>query len=111
MNIKTFIEDSEREAEMLIDSFCEPKVTKTNEHPNCEYVFTCEEMEAFENKLKSFTSQKLRELIGEVRTHLNGRIGFLRQWINEKDADVLVTNEGIMRWLELELLDEAGGKE
>lgn len=72
MNIKTFIEDSRKDAEILIDSFCEPKVTNTNEHPNCEYVFTCEEMEAFEKKLTSFTSQKLRELIGEVKAEVEG---------------------------------------
>lgn len=29
----------------LFDNHCEPKVTKTDQHPNCEYIFSCEEVD------------------------------------------------------------------
>ena len=38
----------------VIDQFCEPHVTKTNDHPNCEYVFSCEEMEMLEKIMRTF---------------------------------------------------------
>lgn len=38
-------------------------------------------------------------LPGDVEELLESRIGFLRQWLNEKPSDLLVTNADIKYWL------------
>lgn len=45
--------------------------------------------------LKSFISS----LLQSERAKIMGNIGMLRQWLNEKPADRLVTNEDIETWL------------
>lgn len=36
------------------------------------------------------------------KMEMRNRVGFLRQWLNEKPANQLVTDEDIIKWLELE---------
>lgn len=43
----------------------------------------------------------IQEAVEAERERIESRIGFLRQWLNEKPADLLVTNEAIKLWLEL----------
>ena len=57
-------------------------------------------------KLKAFLHKELSALIEEERKSIKNRIGFLRQWLNEKDKDRLVTNRDIEVWLELENLQK-----
>lgn len=42
---------------------------------------------------------KLKEFAKEYDKQLRTNIGFLRQWINEKPENLLVTNEHIEEWL------------
>ena len=51
----------------------------------------------------TFIENLLASERSRVRKELNGRIGMLRQWVNEKPADHLVTNEDIEMWLNITL--------
>lgn len=53
-------EEWEERFNSIFDSFCEPNVTKTNEHPNCQYIFSCEEMENFDKDIKNFITELLK---------------------------------------------------
>ena len=55
-------------------------------------------------KYTNLESDVLTLLLSEEakwKEEISGRIGFLRQWLNEKSADRLVTNEDIEEWLGL----------
>lgn len=52
---------------------------------------------ASQKEIASFISQTLLT----EREMINSNIGMLRQWLNEKPDDRLVTNEDIKHWLKL----------
>ncbi len=54
----------------------------------------CNAEETLSPNLTNFLMKKCK-LLEEVRKN----VGFLRQWINEKPKDMLVTNENIEYWL------------
>lgn len=64
--IKT-LQEGDRAAKKLIDAFCEPNVRNTNNHPNCEYVFSCEGMEEFEKALESSHHSRSLKLLESLR--------------------------------------------
>ncbi len=47
------------------------------------------------------TKAFIRQLLEQKEREIVENIGQLRQWLNEKPKDMLVTNEHILKWLEL----------
>lgn len=88
MNIKQFVEDSERE---LVNEYETGILSKYPDYDSQIKFF------------KSFTSSKLRELIGEVRREIEDRVKEHNPDSEVHDFRNQVVNEV------LKLLDEAGG--
>lgn len=57
------------------------------------------------NELRAFLKSELTSLISQVqqaeRERIKSKVGFLRQWINERSKIYLITNSDIEYWLEL----------
>lgn len=69
---------------------------------------------AKKEQIKDFYHQALEKCVTEAvekeRERIRSRVGWLRQWLNEKPADMLVTNEQIEGWLEIVAPSEEKGK-
>lgn len=52
-------------------------------------------------KYTTLLTTQREEAVKEERERIKGKIGWLRQWLNEKPADEMVTNKHIEHWLEL----------
>ena len=69
-----------------------------------EFWSKCTSKEGFvrsEDMLEWF-KERLKEAVESERARIGSRVGFLRQWLNERPKDILITNEDIELWLELD---------
>lgn len=51
--------------------------------------------------VKKILMDVIKTAQAEARKEIENNIGFLRQWLNEKPKDLLVTNQHIKDWLGL----------
>lgn len=64
-----------------------------------EFQGNWQEINLYAEDVWSWFESKLEEVRGEEIQKIKNNIGFLRQWINEKPNNKLVTNHDIEEWL------------
>ena len=53
-------------------------------------------------EIDRFVDQATQEAVKADRSRIGSRVGLLRQWLNERPKDILITNKDIELWLELD---------